>query len=80
VQDPKSKKGLFVEHHGHSKSTVKQDIEDSLDALCLGRGIDFGEKKMVLQGNVCKDRPVCALVVAVYQATNWDNKPSFFKD
>src|ERR1700754_5073193 len=30
VQDPETKKGLFVEHEGHSEASVRSDIEATL--------------------------------------------------
>jgi arginine decarboxylase len=73
VQDPASKKGLFVEHHGASKASVKKDIEDSLASLIAGRPDEkFGPVHMRLQGVMCEREPVCALVIAAYQAEGWE--------
>lgn len=73
VQEASSRKGLFVEHEGHSESEVRRDIEQSLQALMKTRGIDFGDIQMVVHGQVCKQQPVCAMVVAAFQASGWDN-------
>ncbi len=73
VQEKDSGKGLFVEHEGYSEETVKRDIRQSLESLMATRNVDFGEIKMLVNGAVCKHLPVCALVVAVYQASNWQN-------
>lgn len=75
VQDPKTNKGLFVEHEGTSEASVRADITASLQALMKTRGIDFGEIHMEVQGTMCKNLPVCAMVVAVYQASDWNNNP-----
>ena len=76
VQDPKTGKGLFVEHEGGSEKTVRKDIKDSLNALMATRNIDFGEVNMVVSGTTCTFSPVCSLVVAVYQSSDWLNVPS----
>lgn len=75
VQDETDNKGLFVEHEGTSEEQVRQDIENSLKDLMKTRGIDFGQINMVVTGGVCKDKPICAFAVAVYQASDWQNKP-----
>jgi arginine decarboxylase len=79
VQDKESKKGLFVEHEGTSEADVRNDIEASLKALMKTRGIDFGEIYMVVKGAKCVDEPICAMAVAAYQSSNWNNQPDFIK-
>lgn len=74
VQDKATGKGLFVEHEGNSKKTVEEDIRQSLQALMATRNVNFGEIHMKVAGRICKHEPVCALVVAVYQASDWNNK------
>ena len=73
VQDEETGKGLFVEHEGNSEKTVRKDIRQSLQALMATRNIDFGEIKMEVVGRTCKHEPVCAMVVAAYQASDWEN-------
>ena len=73
VQEKESKKGLFVEHEGKSEKAVRSDIEQSLKALMATRNVDFGEINMVVEGRTCKHQPICAMVVAVYQASDWEN-------
>jgi len=80
VQDSKTKKGLFVEHEGHSEAEVRNDITTTLQALMKTRGIDFGEIHMEVRGATCKGEPVCAMVTAVYQASDWANGAHFIKD
>lgn len=75
VIDKKTKKGLFVEHEGGSEKAVKSDIKQSLEALMATRNVNFGPIHMQVVGKVCKHLPVCALVVAVYQASDWHNTP-----
>ncbi len=73
VQDKATGKGLFVEHQGESEKAVKNDIEQSLTALMATRNVDFGKIKTKVVGKTCKHQPVCAMVVAVYQASDWEN-------
>jgi arginine decarboxylase len=75
VQDKKTRRGLFVEHEGQSEKTVRKDITQSLEALMATRNVDFGPINMKVVGRTCTHLPVCALVVAVYQASDWDNNP-----
>ncbi len=74
VQDPKTGKGLFVEHEGHTKSEVVGNIEASLKALSKTRKTQFGPIKMKVVGARCEDEPICALVVAVFESSPWQNK------
>jgi arginine decarboxylase len=73
VQDPETKKGLFVEHEGYSEAQVRGDLQATLTALMKTRGVDFGEIHTVVKGAACVDEPVCAMVVAAYQASDWAN-------
>lgn len=73
VQEKESGKGLFVEHEGLSEKKVRDDITQSLTALMATRNVDFGDIQMKVVGRTCKYEPVCAMVVAVYQASDWDN-------
>ncbi len=74
VQDPETKKGLFVEHEGGSESSVRRDITQSLEALLATRNItNFGPIQMQVIGKTCTHHPICAMVVAVYQASDWEN-------
>lgn len=71
VQDRDTGKGLFVEHEGHDEDSVRNDITQSLNALMATRKVNFGPINMKVVGTVCEKSPACALVVAVYQASNW---------
>ena len=71
VVEKDSGKGLFVEHEGTNKEKVARDIQSSLEALMATRGVDYGEIHMELNGVMCEDEPVCAMVVAVYKAESW---------
>lgn len=80
VQDKKTGRGLFVEHEGGSEAQVRRDIEQSLTALMATRNIDFGKINMKVVGKTCTHHPVCAMVVAVYQASDWQNGASLMLD
>ncbi len=80
VQEKGSKKGLFVEHEGNSESSVRGDIRQSLEALMATRNVDFGEINMKVVGKTCKHHPVCAMVVAVFQASDWQNAAHLIGD
>lgn len=73
VQDRKTGRGLFVEHEGLSEKKVRDDITQSLNALMATRNVDFGDIQMRVVGKTCRHEPVCALVVAIYQASDWKN-------
>lgn len=78
VQDEGDGKGLFVEHEGHSEAEVRGLITSSLNDLMSKRGISGLEIKMELVGSKCLDKPICALVVACYQVSNWQNQHVFY--
>lgn len=71
VQDKKTGRGLFVEHEGASEKAVRRDIRQSLETLMARRRVNFGPIHMKVAGITCTKEPVCALVVAVYQAQGW---------
>lgn len=79
VQDKATGKGLFVEHEGNSEKTVRQDITQSLEALMATRNVNFGDIQMEVAGRTCTNHPVCAMVIAVYQASDWNNKAYHLK-
>ena len=71
VQEQRSSKGLFVECEAASEAQLRADVESSLDAMVAGRPESFQAPRYVVQGVTCTDRPVCALVVAVYESAPW---------
>ncbi len=71
VQNPVTKRGLFVEHEGHSPEEVSGLIKRSLKTLMKTRGIDFGEIHMQVVSAACDLEPVCAMAIAVYQNEAW---------
>lgn len=71
VQDKKTGRGLFVEHEGHSETTVRSDIEQSLAAMQATRNINYGKIQTIVVGKTCTGEPVCSLAIAVFQASDW---------
>jgi arginine decarboxylase len=66
-----SGRGLLVEHHAPDEPTLRNLVTSSLDALCRNRGITLPARGIVVAGTECVDQPVCALVVAVFEAAAW---------
>jgi arginine decarboxylase len=73
VQDKETGKGLFVESEGESEQAVRRDIHAGLEGLMATRNVDFGPILMKVVGRTCSHQPVCAMVVAVYEARDWQN-------
>lgn len=63
--------GLFVEHHSGSKGEVVKLITDSLNSMKSHRKEKYGEINYEVSGILCEDKPVCALVAAVYKSESW---------
>lgn len=81
MQDPKTKRGLLVEHQGHNEDEVRADIKSSLEALAQNRGMKFGPMHMHVAGKKCISLPVCALVVAVFESAAWEtNQESYLSE
>lgn len=81
MQDPESKKGLLVEHEGHSENEIRADIKNSLEALAANRGMTFGPIHMHIVGKKCVSLPVCALAVATFESAEWESlKESYLSD
>jgi len=73
VTDPKTNKGLFVEHEGMSEEEVRQDITETLHDMMARRShVEWSDIQMVVEGAMCGSHPVCAMVVAVYQSEGWN--------
>jgi arginine decarboxylase len=71
VQDPSDGRGLFVEHEGHSESTVRRELEVSLTAICRPRGLSHLRQRSLVIGARCEGEPVGALVIAPYLSLPW---------
>lgn len=63
--------GLFVEHTGESEEQVIHLINDSLSSMRTYRREELGEISFKISSIACIDRPVCALVAAVYKSEGW---------
>jgi len=71
TQNNDSGRGLFVEHYGSSEQEVKTLIEKSLESMKTYREEEHGDIYIKTTGITCKDKPVCALVAAVYKSEPW---------
>lgn len=65
-------RGLFVEHHGASQAEVMRLIKNSLTDMIKYRKQKYGKINYQVVGISCTDRPVCALVAAVYEEEGWE--------
>lgn len=73
------KRGFFVEHHiiGDSRESVSSDIDhrvvNSLKDMCIFRGIIFERNRVKSSTAITeiKNKPTCALTVAVYKSEGW---------
>lgn len=74
IQDEETKQGLLVEHEGHSEAQVRADIQQSLEALARNRGTTFGPMQMHVTGGRCEEKPICALVTAVFESEPWHSR------
>ncbi len=71
VQDPEDGRGLFVEHEGHSESTVRDELDASIRSICVSRSMSHLEPTSVVVGAKCEGAPVAALVIAPYMSEPW---------
>jgi arginine decarboxylase len=74
IQDDTGR-GLLVEHHADDEDGLRGLLDASLDGLSANRGTEFPHRSTRVIGGSCTDRPVCALVVAVFEATGWRAGP-----
>ncbi|OGO06836.1 MAG: hypothetical protein A2Y73_03300 [Chloroflexi bacterium RBG_13_56_8] len=72
TQDPKDGRGLFVELHGSDGVGVERRIHTTLESMMSARSYAYGPIQSEVVGVECHDRPVCALVIAVYKSKGWD--------
>lgn len=63
--------GLFVEHEGPSHEQVLADLTHSLEDLSATRGDRYRPEGHRVTGITCVTLPVCAVVVATYRRTGW---------
>jgi arginine decarboxylase len=63
--------GLFVEHTAASESTIRRDLNATLEAMSSNRGNAYRQAGEIVFSAICVDHPVCALVVATYGTAGW---------
>jgi arginine decarboxylase len=71
TQNAEDGRGLFVEHHGTSRAEVETAICASLESMIASRDFAYGPIQFEIVGKKCHEKPVCALVVAVYKSEGW---------
>jgi arginine decarboxylase len=71
VQEAESGCGLFVELHDSSRALLEHDLEATLESMRASRDFRYGPVHTEIASAPCLDRPVCALVVAVYACEPW---------
>jgi arginine decarboxylase len=71
TQENEKGRGLFVEHHGSDKIKLQNDIISSLEFMKTKRSLQYGDIEHEIIGIECKDDPVCAIVLAVFQSQAW---------
>jgi len=71
VQETTSGRGLFVELHDSDRDALVRDLHATLEAMRSSRELDLGPVQTEVASATCVDRPVCALVVAVYACEPW---------
>jgi arginine decarboxylase len=64
-------RGLFVEHYAQNEATVSKLIEHSLGNMLAIRKMGHLEIQSVITGIECVNKPVCALVAAVFHTEPW---------
>jgi arginine decarboxylase len=72
TQDENSGRGLFVELHGSDRDRLEADIRITLESMVASRPLAYGPIESEIAGIECRERPVCALVIAVYQSQGWN--------
>lgn len=71
VQEQESGCGLFVEMHGPEAVRLEGELHTTLAAMTRARAVDYGPAHTAIVHRRCVDRPVCALVIAVYACEPW---------
>jgi len=72
VQD-KEGRGLFIEHFAESEDSVIRLIEHSMSDMKQNRDFKYGDIRYAVTGTKCYDKPICAIVAAVFKSENWEN-------
>lgn len=70
----KDGRGLFVEHEGSQQGEVMRLIKETLSDMTRYRKEKFGEIHYNVIGVRCQNKPVCAVVAAVYKSEGWGER------
>lgn len=73
VQDKETGRGLFVEQHGTDKAEVQRATEVTLESMMSSRPYIYGQIQYEMASIECHEKPVCAVVIAVYQSQGWES-------
>jgi arginine decarboxylase len=71
IQEAATGRGLFVEMHDGDRQRLLRDLHATLEAMRAARPIDYGPVQTEIASAPCIERPVCALVTAVYACEPW---------
>ena len=71
VAEEQPPRGLFVEHWGENEEEVISSIKKSLGSMVRYRRETYGPVQYKTMGIACEGEPVCAVVVAIYEAEGW---------
>lgn len=63
--------GIFVEHYANNEKELDKLLQISLEDVISHRLGEWGTMKKVTSGIRCVDKPVCAIVAAVYKSDKW---------
>lgn len=72
TQEAPSGRGLLVPGEGASRAEVEAGLRASLDSMVALRVAPHGRIDVEIAGIECKERPVCAVAIAVFRAESWD--------
>ncbi len=72
VQELRTGRGLFVEHHGTDADAVKGEIHASLAQMVSMRPYQYGPVDYEMASIECTGDPVSAVVLAVYCSAPWE--------
>ena len=61
----------IVELHADDRDRLEADLHTTLDAMRRTGDIAFGPVQTAIASRLCIERPVCALVVAVFACEAW---------
>lgn len=64
--------GIFLEEHGENEEELIDKLREGLKSMVKYRDGIFGEPNYKIEEIECIDKPVCALVAAVYKDEGWE--------